>query len=137
MISINRALRTAIRERLLPYGFSVYSGQVPASEQGAYILLSDVDVTDESTMQTQELSASVQTGIYGRQNIAPASDDVEDIASDILGELYPTTDAIVEVDGYQCLGMSLVSSREQTLNFNSYQISNRFINFNFKYFING
>lgn len=137
MISINRALRTAIRERLLPYGFSVYSGQVPATEQGIYVLLSDVDVTDESTMQTQDISCNIQIGIYGKQNIAPASDDVEDIASDILGELYPDTAAIVDVDGYQCLGMSLVSSREQTLNFNSFQISNRFITFNFKYYYNG
>lgn len=137
MISINRALRAAIRERLLPYWGAVYSGQVPASEQGAYILLSDVDVTDESTMSTQDISVNIQIGIYGKQNLAPNSDEVDDIATDVLNELYPTPDAIVDVDGHQCTGMTLVSSTEQTLNLNSSQISNRFITFNLKYFYNG
>ena len=137
MISIHRALRTAIRERLLPYWSAVYSGQVPASEQGTYILLSDVDTTDESTMSTQDISVNVQIGIYGKQNLAPNSDEVEDIARDVLSELYPDPAAVVEVDGYQCTGMSLVSSTEQTLNLNSSQISNRFITFNFKYYYHG
>lgn len=132
MKSSNAAIKEAVGVKLVDIGYPVYSGYVPASEDGeAYILLSDITSNDASTMSTNDTETVLQIGIYTRVNIANSGDLCDQIAEGVYQRLYPDpqSEALDLEPYFQNCGVLRVSDRSATINLNSFIGMNRFITF--------
>jgi hypothetical protein len=104
---------TALKS-VLP-GVAVFKNYVPNQlETDSYVLISNVQQTDESVISKNNVKAFVTIGIYTGAVTENDGQTVDTIA-DAIFSLYPTPQSYPQLPGYQVCSIGLESDQELTV----------------------
>jgi hypothetical protein len=98
---------------------AVFKNYVPNQlETNEYVLISNVQQTDESVISKNNIKAFVTIGIYTGAVTENGGQTVDTIA-DAIYSLYPTPQSYPELPGYQVCSVQLESDNELTVSLDS------------------
>ena len=109
-------------------------GYVPKDlVEDAYVMVSAINNTDNSSMQSHDTITSVQVGIYTRSNTDNNATVINDLADKVYTTIMPAPINALFVNGFQVLTTELGNDTSPApLDTGSQLFINRFITFNHK-----
>jgi len=135
MKDVNKILRTKIYELLAPVaGCPVYYKYVPNTDTSdVYMVISTVNNSNVSTMQTSDTDTVIQVSIFSRETISNAGNVADDKAEIVYNTLYPNTTFTLDLSpNFQNTSVRMTNDiSPDALSTGNYIFINRFIQFRF------